>query len=267
VTHSARESWRGKWANKVFAQLQPLLQQGGDSVVTLLAESAVPLQTEALIARYGDARVLGSRPVLRPGERAASLSATPNGQGYWIFTNRGRALAYGQAVHRGDLAGVPLNGAVLGSRATTTGQGYYMVASDGGVFAFGDAVFHGSTGDIRLNSPVQALVPDPDGVGYWLVAGDGGVFAFAAGFRGSMGGRHLNRPVSGMVPYGNGYVLVAEDGGAFVFSDRAFSGSLGDRPPAAPVVGISTLPRGDGYWMLDASGVVRAFGDAVVFGA
>lgn len=61
VTHSARESWRGKWADKVFAQLQPLLQQGGDSVVTLLAESALPLQTEALIARYGDARVLDAR--------------------------------------------------------------------------------------------------------------------------------------------------------------------------------------------------------------
>lgn len=61
VTHSARESWRGKWADKVFAQLQPLLQQGGDTVVTLLAESALPLQTEALIGQYGSARVLDAR--------------------------------------------------------------------------------------------------------------------------------------------------------------------------------------------------------------
>ena len=61
VTHSARESWRGKWAEKVFAQLQPLLRQGGDTVVTLLAESALPAQTEALIGQYGHARVLDAR--------------------------------------------------------------------------------------------------------------------------------------------------------------------------------------------------------------
>ena len=61
VTHSARESWRGKWADKVFAQLQPLLQQGGDTAVTLLAEGALPLQTQALIGQYGHARVLDAR--------------------------------------------------------------------------------------------------------------------------------------------------------------------------------------------------------------
>ena len=61
VTHSARESWRSKWAEKVFSQLQPLLQQGGDTVVTLLAQSTLPAQTEALIDQYGTARVLDAR--------------------------------------------------------------------------------------------------------------------------------------------------------------------------------------------------------------
>ncbi len=61
VTHSARESWRSKWAEKVFSQLQPLLQQGGDAVVTLLAQSTLPAQTEALIDQYGTARVLDAR--------------------------------------------------------------------------------------------------------------------------------------------------------------------------------------------------------------
>ena len=61
VTHSARESWRGKWADKVFAQLTPVLQQGDDTVVTLLAESALPLQTQTLCAQYGGARVLDAR--------------------------------------------------------------------------------------------------------------------------------------------------------------------------------------------------------------
>lgn len=61
VTRSARESWRGKWAEKVFAQLLPLLQQEGDSVVTQLAQSTLCTQTEALIKEYGAARVLDAR--------------------------------------------------------------------------------------------------------------------------------------------------------------------------------------------------------------
>jgi hypothetical protein len=31
------------------------------------------------------------------------------------------------------------------------------------------------------------------------------------------------------------------------------------------VVGIASLPAGDGYWMVDASGVVRAFGQANLY--
>ena len=61
VTHSARESWRNKWADKVFAQLVPQLEQGNDTVVTLLAENALPLQIEALCGQYGNAQVLDAR--------------------------------------------------------------------------------------------------------------------------------------------------------------------------------------------------------------
>jgi hypothetical protein len=34
---------------------------------------------------------------------------------------------------------------------------------------------------------------------------------------------------------------VAADGGIFNFSDKAFSGSLGDNPPAKPIVFAATL--------------------------
>jgi hypothetical protein len=117
-----------------------------------------------------------------------------------------------------------------------------MVASDGGIFAFGDAAFSGSMGGKKLNAPVQSLVPDGDGHGYWLVASDGGIFAFDAPFRGSMGGTRLNKPVVGMVRYGDGYLMVGADGGIFNFSTGPFAGSLGDKPPAAPVVAVATLP-------------------------
>ena len=61
VTNSARESWRGKWASKVFSTLQTLLQQQDDTVVTLLAKETLCKQTEALITQYGVARVLDAR--------------------------------------------------------------------------------------------------------------------------------------------------------------------------------------------------------------
>jgi ribosomal protein L24E len=130
---------------------------------------------------------------------------------------------------------------VLDSIPTPSGNGYYMVAADGGIFCFGDARFAGSMGGTRLNAPVQSLVPDPDQRGYWLVASDGGVFAFDAPFRGSLGNVRLNKPVTGMVPYGNGYLMVGEDGGIFNFSNRAFLGSLGARPPSRPIVSVAGL--------------------------
>lgn len=75
VTHGARESWRAKWADKVFAQLLPVLQQEGDSVLTQLAKSSLCDQTEALIREHGVARVLDAR---RPrfGQNAQPVTAT-----------------------------------------------------------------------------------------------------------------------------------------------------------------------------------------------
>jgi hypothetical protein len=190
----------------------------------------------------GDAQAFGNvTSVLAFGETVTSLSSTSSGQGYWIFTSKGRALNFGDAVHYGDVSAVKLNAPVLDSIPTPSGKGYFMVAGDGGIFSFGDARFYGSTGAIKLNAPVQSLVPDPDGVGYWLVAADGGVFAFEAAFRGSLGDKKLNKPVTGMVPYGNGYLMVAEDGGIFNFSDKPFAGSLGDKPPANPIVAVAPL--------------------------
>ncbi len=179
---------------------------------------------------------------LKAGEKAVSISNTPSGAGYWIFTNQGRVFAFGDANKNiGDVSTLKLNDEILDSSVTPTGKGYYLVAADGGVFALGDANFEGSMGDTKLNKPVQSIVPDPDGQGYWLVASDGGVFAFKAPFKGSTGNMTLNKPMTGMVPYGNGYLMVAEDGGVFNYSDKPFSGSLGNNPPANPIVSISAL--------------------------
>ena len=61
VTHSARDSWRRKWSEKVFGQVVPALHQDGDDVVTLLAQGNLIAQTDALIRTHGVARVLDAR--------------------------------------------------------------------------------------------------------------------------------------------------------------------------------------------------------------
>jgi hypothetical protein len=84
VTHSARQSWRGKWADKVFSQLTPLLQQDGDSVLTQLAQSQLCDQTEALVKTYGVARVLDAR---RPrfGQDLQPVTATQAPQHHGVL--------------------------------------------------------------------------------------------------------------------------------------------------------------------------------------
>lgn len=61
VTNSARESWRAKWADKVFSQVLPLLLRDGDQVVTQLAKTTLYEQTESLIRELGVARVFDAR--------------------------------------------------------------------------------------------------------------------------------------------------------------------------------------------------------------
>jgi hypothetical protein len=51
----------------------------------------------------------------------------------------------------------------------------------------------------------------------------------------------LNKPIIGMVRYGNGYLMVASDGGVFSFSDQPFLGSLGDNPPSIPITNVAAL--------------------------
>jgi hypothetical protein len=162
-------------------------------------------------------------------------------------------------------------------------HGYWLVGSDGGIFSFGSAFFHGSTGAIHLNRPVVGITPTKDEGGYWLVASDGGIFAFGdSGFFGSIpglglapagtvGGKHLNAPIVGMVPSfdGGGYFMVASDGGVFAFGDATFEGSCPSLPGgcSGPAVGVAPDASGNGYWLVTSTGHLYTFGDAANFGS
>ncbi len=145
------------------------------------------------------------------------------------------------------------------------------------------------------------MAATPSGKGYWLVASDGGIFCFGdAKFRGSTGGRHLDKPIVGMsaTPSGTATGSCASDGGIFCFGDAKFRGSIGRQTPrqadrrhggdavratatgsCASDGGIfsfgdahyhgskvhTSAPvcgfAGNGYWMTARDGKVAAFGD------
>ena len=222
----------------------PVLGADAVKVAAVPTGGALVLDAAGTVHAVGGARWFGdvATAALLADERATTVAPTPTGAGYYVFTSRGRAFVFGDAVFRGDLRAVTLNGPVIDASVLPDGRGYYLVAADGGIFAFGSAEFRGSMGGLPLNAPVVGLVPDGDGRGYWLVAADGGVFAFDAPFRGSMGGRRMNAPVVGLVRYGDGYLMVGADGGVFTFSTLPFRGSLGSAPPARAVVAIASLP-------------------------
>ena len=61
VSHSARENWRAKWADKLFAEVMPPLKARGDTVTPILAKGPLTELTEQLLAEHGTARVLDAR--------------------------------------------------------------------------------------------------------------------------------------------------------------------------------------------------------------
>jgi hypothetical protein len=61
VSHSARENWRAKWADKLFGAVIPALQQRGDAVTPVLAKGPLPELTRLLMAEHGTEQVLDVR--------------------------------------------------------------------------------------------------------------------------------------------------------------------------------------------------------------
>jgi hypothetical protein len=83
VSHSARENWRIKWADKLFAQMLPWLRSGGGSVTTVLAKGPLAELSEQLQAEHGAAQVVDAR---RPKAEAPGPAAA-HAPGRWSLPN------------------------------------------------------------------------------------------------------------------------------------------------------------------------------------
>jgi len=73
VSHSARENWRGKWADKFFGAMMPWITAKGDTAIPVLAQGPLAPLTERLLREHPGARVLDMR---RPkfGQELAPVS-------------------------------------------------------------------------------------------------------------------------------------------------------------------------------------------------
>jgi hypothetical protein len=87
------------------------------------------------------------------------------------------------------------------------------------------------------------------------------------------GGGSTYLPLQAMAPIPrNGYRFVASDGGIFNYSPSSgggapFLGSMGGQRLNAPIVGMATMPAGDGYYEVAADGGVFNFGSAQFYGS
>ncbi len=82
------------------------------------------------------------------------VTASADGQGYWLVAADGGVFAFGDAPFLGSEGGRKLAWPVVGVTASADGQGYWLVAADGGVFSFGDAPFPGSMAGRTLNGRI-----------------------------------------------------------------------------------------------------------------
>lgn len=70
VSHSARESWRGKWADKLFAQLVPVFGASGGQITPVLAKGPWPIwwpsSSKSMVRPRSSMRAVPSRKPRRP---------------------------------------------------------------------------------------------------------------------------------------------------------------------------------------------------------
>jgi hypothetical protein len=196
------------------------------------------------------------------GEQLGSIvgiAGEPGGLGYYEAAASGAVYRFGDAV---DYGSPKLHGARLAAIAVVPGgKGYWVVSNTGAVYAFGTARYHG--GLTKVNN-VVGIAPTRDGRGYWITQSDGTVRTFGdAVFHGSMHGKHINKPIVGVIRdvAGGGYWLVGGDGGVFAFG-APYYGSMIGKHLNEGATGMVPTPDGLGYWIVAADGGVFTFGRA-----
>jgi hypothetical protein len=83
LSHSARENWRDKWTDKLFARLLPMLERSSAHRIqeTMVAKGPLPELLDELKRDYRDAQVLDVRRPKFDVQEPQKPAAVPSHQG------------------------------------------------------------------------------------------------------------------------------------------------------------------------------------------
>jgi hypothetical protein len=76
---------------------------------------------------------MGGTPLNQP---LVGMTATPDGQGYWLVASDGGVFSFGDASFYGSTAGLSLGVAAVGLIVTPSGNGYAVVDTNGAITRF-----------------------------------------------------------------------------------------------------------------------------------
>lgn len=77
VSHRARENWRGKWADKLFDALLPVMSGSGAQVTPILAKGPLTELVTQLQQEHGAAQIIDAR---RPKQEAVQTAESKTAQ-------------------------------------------------------------------------------------------------------------------------------------------------------------------------------------------
>ena len=81
VSHRARENWRGKWADKLFAAVVPVMTASGAKVTPVLAKGPLTELVAELQQEHGAAQIIDARrPKQEAVQAAPAQAAAPIGK-------------------------------------------------------------------------------------------------------------------------------------------------------------------------------------------
>lgn len=240
------------------------LNKAGGGVSATAPPVTLPAGGNGYLVATANGSVFGFGSLASDGgaEQLASIvgiAGEPDGLGYLELSSTGAVYHFGDAGYFGSAT--LRGGKAVAIALAPGGKGYWVVSNTGAVYAFGSARYKGGLTKV---TNVSGIAPTRDGNGYWIAQANGGVHAFGdAVLHGSMKGKHLNKPIVGVVadPVGGGYWLIGGDGGVFAFA-APYYGSMIGKHLNEGATGMVPTPDGGGYWIVAADGGVFTFGKA-----
>lgn len=124
------------------------------------------------IETIGGARHYGE--LVSPADTVA-LEVTPSHNGYWIVTQAGHVVGFGDANDLGPSEDTTVHSPIVAFAPTGSGGGW-LVTALGEVVPVGNAPHHGDvTSRVGSSDKVVGIVADPSSNGFWVVTRSGNI--------------------------------------------------------------------------------------------